>query len=319
VADDLDELIEGEGFSDEERKEIRERAVEPPEPAPESEEPAPVEPGEREDPARETKADEPETAEEPDKPQKPDLVKRIDAEKAKRKAVEKELADLRSRWEQTEKRISELTAPNPEPEPEKPAIPDPDVDPWGHVAARIGTTEKTLENAIAMIEQQRKEADEQRQYQSFVQRWNSELQEYQRAAKPDVLDAINALKQHRVRELTLLGANDGQIQNALASEELGIVQAAHNAGKNPAELFYELATMRGYSPKQEVKQDDTEADLRRISDGQKKVASSVASGGADIRGLTLEKILDMPQSEYEDLVMGKFGGSYDKMLAKLRQ
>ena len=243
--DKLEELIEGEGFTDEERKEIlapapaEPEAPPPPEPEPE---PAP-EPDERKDPAREEAAAE-------EKSPKPDFIQRLDQEKAKRKVAEKELADLRAKWEQTEKRIAELSAPKPE----APATPDPDVDPWGYVVNRIGTTEENLKAVMAEVERRKQQDEEAKQRDSFSRKWNAELQEFQRTEKPDVIDSMNFLKDVRVRQLTALGLQPAQIEEALANEEQGIVATAYAAGRHPGRSLLRDRVDYGVSAKRSTEE-----------------------------------------------------------------
>lgn len=288
MSDDLEKLVEGEGFTDAERQEIL--APEPSEqPAPPPDDPTPV----------------PEETPPPEPPAKPDFVQRIDKEKARRKAVEAELAELKAKWEESQR---------PK-EPAAPEIPDPNVDPWGHVAARMGMTEETLKRVTEMVTQQRQAAEADRQQQEFMRGWQRELSAFQKT-RPDVGDAIAALKESRVKELEFLGATPDQIEATLASEEAGLVQNARRLGRNPAEYLYELATLRrAYSPKPTVT-----TDIERIAAGQKSASSSINSGAADHPGaFKLDSVLDISSDKYEKLLADKFDGSLEKLLDALKQ
>lgn len=319
MPDDIEKLLD-DGFSEDEKRQIREGRAD--EPAPEAETDQ-ITADETDPPVDQGDEAEPEqSAEAPEKKRrgpKPGWLKDLEEERKRRKAMEAELSDLRSKWDAASQRMEGLLKAKPQAEePEKPSIPDPNVDAFGHLASRLGVAESTLTEVVKYFDTQRQEQERQRHLASTQSRWHAELEEYKKQ-QPDIMDSMDYLAAARRKELGILGYSQEQIYNILAEEGMQIVSASHKEGKNPAERFYKLAEVRGYKPADRPATPEkaklSSQDIQRISDGQKKVATSVHGGEVDTKELTLEQLLDMSQEQYASLV-DQFKG-FDRLRTKL--
>lgn len=297
---DIETALEGEGFTEEEKEQIRTGNI-PEEPKEgEADQPPPVE--ERSEPEEEV-VEEPE--EKPAAKPKPKWLQRVDEEVAKRRAIEAKLSETEKKWQETEAKLKELT------EPKKEAIPDASTDAFGHLAGRLGIQEQTLQEVVKFFEDQKKQSEHAAIIAKETAKWQEELKAY-KEQKPDIMDGLDFFVGSRRSEMQLFGYQPDQIQNAIYDEGVEIIRRAHADGKNPAEYFYRLAEARGYKPKAEA---ERPSDMKRISDGQKKVGVSSGGGEIDVKGLTLESLLELPPDKYDKLV-AKFG-SFDKLRADL--
>lgn len=198
----------------------------PPTPEPAAEPPKAAEPAP--EPA---KAAEPAKPPEPAKPdERPKFVPHaaLHEERLKRQALEKELADLRA---------------GRQPEPEKTAEIDPETDPIG-----------ALKEIREWKEQQRQQGLIEQQNKAFEARVQTHEADFS-SATPDYGDAIAHLRDAVAKEIVDVARTFGQTitQQQLAAElrhrVLSTADLAFKAGKNPGEVFYELAKARGYALK----------------------------------------------------------------------
>lgn len=207
-------------------------------------------------------------------------------ERLKRQALEKELSDLRA-GRQTE--------------PEKPPAIDPETDPIG-----------ALKEIRAYQQQMREQGERHQQEQAFVQRVQTHESDFA-AATPDYADAITHLREGRAKEIVDLAKAVGQpiTQEQLAAqlrhEVLMTADVAFKAGKNPGEVFYELAKARGYAMKApepakvETPEPSKEAveTIERITRGQR--AARVGGGDPPSSGgeITLESLAKLEGAAFD--------------------
>lgn len=270
-------------------------AVRDEKPVPEAPEPAPpAEPTKAaETPAEPPKAEEPAKPAEPAKPdERPKFVPHaaLHEERLKRQALEKELADLRAGRQQ------------PQPEAQTQDLIDPETDP---IAA--------LKQIRDFQQQQREQGVLVRQNAEFAERVQTHEADFA-AATPDYGDAIAHLRESRAKEIMDVAKAIGQrfTQQQLAAqlrhEVLMTADVAFKAGKNPGEVFYELAKARGYAlkeaapPKVEAPPEPSKEAVEtidRITRGQR--ASKVAGGDAPEAGgeMTLERLAKLEGAAFD--------------------
>lgn len=220
-------------------------------------------------------------------------------ERERRKQAEQQLAEFKARLEALEKAAQPA-------EPQKPARPDPILDPdafgeW--LEAQIAEAKKP---AAALTEQQQQA----RVHQQRAEAATRHEQEFA-AANPDYGDAVKQLHGQRVAELKAMGWSDrrtldqagnvvpSQIEQIIGSEANAIFDNAMRLGRNPAEVLYDMAKLRGWKSKPAV------ADAERITataKAQENVATlATASGEAQEGGLTLKQLSEMSEEELADL------------------
>lgn len=129
-----------------------------------------------------------------------------------------------------------------------------------------------------------------------------------RQATPDYDDAINHVIQARAQELALYGVPPVEIQKHLQQEVLDITRSAIAQGRSPAEVGYQLATLRGYrraeggQGEQPQGQAGGAAQVAAIAAAQRGSRSlGQASGAAPAKDLNAQTIASMSQDEFDAL------------------
>lgn len=225
--------------------------------------------------------------------------KALHAEREKRKALEKELADAREfriRMEERIRYVQEQDAAKAkanEPEPE--AIPDPDED----VFAATKYALKQNEELKRQIAQQQRESTEDAQRREMFTRTQAHEVEF-RKATPDYDNAVLHLRQIRERELEELFkiTDPGQRAQIVQREALQIAQSALSQGRSPAEVAYTMAKLRGYQPPVAATASQDGEDRMERAKSASKSLSSV--GGAPTGPMTAERLSKMSMKEFMD-------------------
>ena len=225
--------------------------------------------------------------------------KALHAEREKRKALEKELADAREfrirmeermKWVQ-EQDAAKAKASEPEPEP----VPDPDED----VFAATKYALKQNEELKRQIERQQRESTEDAQRREMFTRTQAHEVEF-RKATPDYDSAVMHLRSVRDKELAEVFkiADPGRRAEIIQREALQIAQSALSQGLSPAEAAYTMAKIRGYQPAvAPAVAEDGDEKLERAK-AQSRSLSSV--GGAPTGPMTADRLAKMSMKEFMD-------------------
>lgn len=131
--------------------------------------------------------------------------------------------------------------------PAEPPAPDPAVDPLGAMMHRLDQLNKqmvTLQEGLRATQQQSQQANT---FTAFQQQVNTMKAEFAKTT-PDYDAAASHLRATRIADLRAFGATDAQIAQQLQQEEFSIAAAAVQAGKNPAQVIYEMSKRHGYTP-----------------------------------------------------------------------
>jgi hypothetical protein len=170
----------------------------------------------------------------PDKPP-PGFVPQgaMHQERERRKAAEAQLQDFQRKLADIEARL------NP---PAEIVIPDPILDPKGFKQFQIDQiTQRAQERAEA--ERRQVEAHQQ---QVVMARLAQDVNAFKVTA-PDYDNAFQHAVKARREELAFYGNTPEAIEQQLEVDVQAIVRQAYSQDKNPAEMFYSYAKMRGYS------------------------------------------------------------------------
>lgn len=182
------------------------------------------------------------------------------------KAERREKREMADKVAQLEARIN---APAKTDSPE--AMPDPNEDPIGWMRA----AQKLIDTMQAQERQQTERSQQQTASQREFQRLNDAVGEAEADFKdehPDYDDATKHLKQSIRDELEELGLADAELDAEFQKRVLGIATRAIQAGKNPAEVAYNLAKKRGFGV------DKAATKLQTIAKGQSSARSMPAGG-----------------------------------------
>lgn len=214
----------------------------------------------------------------------------LHAEREKRKALEAEIEKLRKAQEAANVKPLE--------------VPDPILEPERFKQFQIEQI-KAQQEAIQRMEQQRI------QEQTYAQRMQTAAQlETQFAqATPDYGDAVKFLVESRERELSLMGHNPDMVRQVLAQEANAIFDQGMAIGKNPAQIMYEFAKMRGWSGQQATPSPATQPQAQQIealARAQRNTGSLATAGGpANTGEITVEQLSRMSESELRAMPKAK--------------
>jgi hypothetical protein len=232
-------------------------------------------------------------------------------ERERRKSVESEYMTVRDKMARAEERLAVLnevlqqpTGPQAQQAPQDEEMPDPEKDIFAYVKWQAKEIERLKTYQTQTSEQQQRE-------QGFQQLKNAYAQDAQRFAveKPDFKEAYAYIANSRARELIALGYNEGQIRNQLMHEETQIAAQAFQNKRSPAQVIYEQAMARGYTPKQaQAAAQQASQKLENVAKGQATQRSLSSAGGTSGEGLTVEALASMSDEEFA-AVSAKLGKS----------
>jgi hypothetical protein len=226
----------------------------------------------------------PEVAKEPapveEKPvQRQVPLEALKEEREKRQMLERRLAELEYRLSQPVQQ---------EPEPDK--VPDVNEDP-------LAAIEYTARELQAMKAQQQEQAERTR----LISAAQMATAEYAQSV-PDYRDAYSHVLNARRVQHQLAGVPDHMMADALARDEMEIINTAWRLNRNPGELVYEYARTYGYSG-QPIKEDAPVAapPVASVEQEAKKAAAAttLVRGRAPSRELGVEDIINLKGAAFD--------------------
>ncbi len=206
-------------------------------------------------------------------------------ERERRKAAEAQLQAFQAKLAEIEARL------NP---PKEIEVPDPILDPQGFKQFQI---DQIKQRAAERAEAERQAAENQ-QTQALLSRVNQDVAAF-KANVPDYDNAFQHAIKARRQELAFYGNSPEQIDAQMEVDVKAIVQQAYGQGRNPAELFYEYAKMRGYSAAPAPQpQAQAVAQVQALAESQRQTQSLAPAGGpANDGGITIEALSKMSEAE----------------------
>jgi hypothetical protein len=182
-------------------------------------------------------------------------------------------------------------------EPQPPAF---DENPAEHLRQQLQTVQQSQQATAAQItawnQQQQRAQIEQELSHRVVAQESTFASEF-----PDYNEAVNYLRQARVRELAVFGVDQEQAI-AKAGEELRQHAFwAASRGQNPAEMAYRIAESRGYQRKQ-----PTAGPAEKLQIQQRGVAASrsLGSGGSAGGKISVDALLAMSNDDFAEATKG---------------
>ncbi len=195
---------------------------------------------------------------------------------------------------------SPLEEPKKQAEPEIPAY---DSDPLGHTKAQLDRALKTIDELKGNFQKRSEQEDQNAKQRSTLEQYGQAVSQFKRQ-NADYDEAFQFLIDSRDKELAFVHDDASERSNRIQYEEGYLAAAAMRQGKNPGQVFYEMAKARGYKGKQAASEENK---LDRLALGQKAAKSNSggkAGGGDDI---SLEKLAEMdPDSPEYDKAWSRF-------------
>lgn len=209
-------------------------------------------------------------------------------ERERRKEIERQFQETQRNLAEMQAQIEALTAPKEQPI----VVPDPVLQPEAFKQWQIDQIREHAQK-LAEVEQRTQEAQ---QETILMQRLNMDVAQF-KAATPDYDTAFQHAVKGRQEELAFYGYSQEQIAAQIEVDVRALVQQAYTAGKNPAELFYTYAKMRGYSP-QAAQAPQAAAQVQAFAEAQRQTQSLAPAGGpSNDGGMTLEALAKMSEAE----------------------
>jgi hypothetical protein len=227
-------------------------------------------------------------------------------ERERRKASEAAFQELQAKLAAIEAKL------NPPPEI---VVPDPVLQPEAFKQFQI---DQIKQRAAEKADADRR-ATEQAQEQQIMARVNQDVMQF-KAATPDYDQAFQHAVKVRREELAFYGNSPEQIDQQIEVDVRAIVTQAYTQGKNPGELFYGYAKMRGYSPAQAAKDpipQQAAAQVNALAEAQRQTQSMATAGGpSSDGGVTIEtlakmseaQLAKMPKAERDAMMQKVMGG-----------
>lgn len=229
----------------------------------------------------------------------------------------------------------------PEAKKDEPKLPDKLEDPIGHYDARIAQLEAALQQANAGTQQTAEEMranQERQQLFALVQRSEADiLDPKSESHKADYWDACTHLEGQRVKELDRMYPNESpyafqyarqqgfadprQLKVAILNHDRQAVAIqALQLGQSPAQVYYDLALDRGYTPKTTAKANGKDVSLADKAKQQLEATKKGLKASATLSGDTggRKGANDMSLQDLADLFI-EDGEMADKVWEQMRK
>lgn len=238
-------------------------------------------------------------------PERPKMVdqRALVEERERRREIERQYAEDKRRWEerfnQVLQRVGQPAQPQPEQTAQKPPIPDRTTDPVGYLEAQAAEA-KAEAAAVRQELAQRRQVEDQARIVSTIQQHAVVAEQQFRSTTPDYDAAVAHLRGVRDKELELAGvSNPMERHHLMAQEALAVSARALQDNRNPAEVIYNIAKVRGYAPQPAQQPGER---LQNINRGQQQSRASLGNvRGSGPTGLNINTVLDM-----DDAAFGKW-------------
>ena len=236
-------------------------------------------------------------AEKPVEPEKEKFVPHaaLHEERQRRKELQRETETLRQNQAVLHDRFQQLwQVVQPQPQFRDP---DKDPDPVEALKHNQQLLAQQAHDAAVWRQQQEaraRQADSERRLTGWAQ---AQAQEYAQE-NTDFPEAYNHIRMVRANELMALGLSGEELLHRLRGEELSVFYEAHQKGKNPAEIAFNMAKAAGWQPKK--KEATPEQKIENLQKGT-QASKSLGTGGAPSGNPTAEQIAAMSDDEFAEL------------------
>jgi hypothetical protein len=201
-------------------------------------------------------------------------------------------AENRALMERMEARLAALQQAQ---QPPAPPAPDPNENPIGFLAHQQQAVGQRVDQLVQQSEQAQRQAQMAAAEAQLAARIQTAEVQF-KASNPDYEQAIAHTHQLRVRELQALGHDPlaAEQQSVQELRQAAFFHAAH--GRNPAELIYNLAKVRGYSPTPAAP--SPAAQLQVAQRGTAAAASLGGGGGGTPGQLNARALAEMSDEDF---------------------
>jgi DNA repair exonuclease SbcCD ATPase subunit len=215
------------------------------------------------------------------------LKERLEQAERERQTMAERLAKLEGRAEATPKPAEQPALEDQEP--------DADLYPEDHARWEVRQLKKELDEVKKFKQTQEQVSTFQREV-AGVQALEGQF----KTTAPDYDDAVQFLveKEKRMKRLLNPQATDAQLESQIQAEKVALFKQILAAGKNPAEMVYEIAKQDGWQPKGKQAAAAPKPSLNKLADNQRRAASIIGGTPAESSGkVTSDQLFSMSMQE----------------------
>jgi hypothetical protein len=253
-------------------------------------------------------AEEPVVEEEPDtRPERRVSIHALHEERERRKESEAQLQQLREQAAKMEERFAQFQQRWQEQQaaaqqPQEPEVTYED-NPAEYLRRQTEKLQQETEAQRQRNQQQEELAQQQEAYRNFYAQVTSQEQQFAQS-QADYYDAVQHLREARAQEYAAAGYDPQQVQTIITQEAHSVAANALRNGRNPAQAFYELAKLRGWSTAQASaaapEPPPVSEEVQRLETVRRGVEANQTLGTAGETGgrLTLAQLSEMDDDEF---------------------
>jgi hypothetical protein len=198
----------------------------------------------------------------------------LQEERAEKKQLREELRQYREWQAQLAQRLQQMPIQR-----QGQQVPDPQTKPLDYINHVLGNVQATT----AELQQWRQQQEQAAQQRAAVQQatdWASAQEQEFAKGQPEYHEAYRYAADARDKELQALGYTDPAARAAIVRQNTAeIINNAIQQSRNPAELVWEYAQARGYTPKAKRSSGNTDAHSK-IAAGLQAAGAKLNQGGA---------------------------------------
>jgi hypothetical protein len=223
-------------------------------------------------------------------------------ERNKARQIREQFEEERRKWTAAEARMQErldilaqAMTRDQQPKQPTPSFDDDPIAATVHGFQQTGETVKALQAKLDQIEKGQQAEHLERQMTSAAVAAEQQF----KASAPDYDSAIEHLVNARGRELAALGYQGQQILEIMHGERKQVLQQSLQSGRNPAQVLYELAKVRGYAPKAAAPKAEQRMDT--LEAGNKAASGIDNVAGRQTKSISLQSLIEMDDDEFYKL------------------
>lgn len=236
-----------------------------------------------------------ETPQEPAKDTPEEIQRKLNAALSEARANNRQLRESKAqadvRYEEQARQLQVLLA-RLNPEQQKP--PAFEENPAEHLKAEV----EMLKQARTQTEQQQADSAKAAQFSNW---YKAQAQTYAQT-QPDFFAAYGAYNKARSEELQNAGLTPAAAAERLIAEEVQLASAAGQSGINPAQLVYQAALLKGYTPVSRQTHNPQAGASNLIQNVKAGMAASTplssVGGGGQTENLSWEWVASVPDDEF---------------------
>lgn len=245
-------------------------------------------------------------------------------ERQRRQDFERQLRDQEARYQRLQDRTERLlgrfeevqrakTQPQEQPKKDEPPEPDRNSDPLGWMQYKIEQFERMNMTRAEQEAKMRQQYEAEQQNQQVFQKFYDTLQTVEdgfRETHQDYDAAVNHLAATRDHELAMYGYTPQQRQQIITQEFVQTSAQLMQAGRNPAEIFYNAARQKGYDAKQaSPAPQQPKKTVKELAQTRKRTAAPSGGGPAEREVVTAEALTDMSDEDFDRYFLQVYKGT----------